>query len=376
MRQIIKDVPVIYGFSSKAPLGAAAGPVLERYFQAGGAGEVASGRPSPKLLALFAPVSMTSTSGLRDDEPQAARRRDVCELADDRKSTAAKLGFVHRVLGRTMAEVRMFLDQIEGYLAALKDDERAAPAAAEALAAIANDAAARERYLDFVRDADQASVRARMIDVALRLGWLTPAQRREELARMLGERVAARRVGVEDVDLACSLNRNGELTSLREQVAVTPGQAASVGPAAILACLGSETAHARVLRALSSASDDDVALAEVYLHHHAIADVQELRRVASGVASMSGSASQIRALDTLARQRLSDRESLDALARLYPQTKSADVQRAIAGVLLRADYREIARPELVKVLREHRLKSTEGQDLIDVLIRRLQMAAS
>jgi hypothetical protein len=42
MRQIFKDVPVIYGFSSKAPLGASAGPVLERYFQAGGAAEVAS----------------------------------------------------------------------------------------------------------------------------------------------------------------------------------------------------------------------------------------------------------------------------------------------------------------------------------------------
>src|SRR6476659_1294570 len=46
MREIFKDVPVIYGFSSKAPLGASAGPVLERYCQAGGATEVASGRPS------------------------------------------------------------------------------------------------------------------------------------------------------------------------------------------------------------------------------------------------------------------------------------------------------------------------------------------
>jgi hypothetical protein len=319
---------------------------------------------------------MTSVPGLRDGEPQADQRRDVCELADDRQSTAQKLLFVHRVLGRTMAEVRMFLDRIEGYLAALKDDERAAPAAADALAAIARDDAARARYMEFVRDADQASVRARMIDVALRLGWLTPAQRRDELARMLGDRIASRRVGVDDVDLACALNRDGELTSVRERIAVTPGQAAGVGSAAILACLGSDDAHARVLRALSSSSDDDVALAEVYLHHHAIADVHELRSLASGVAAMTGSASQIRALDTLARQRLSDRESLDALARLYPQTKSADVQRAIAGVLLRSDYREIARPELVKVLREHRLKPTEGQDLIDVLIRRLQMAAS
>ena len=376
MRQIFKDVPVIYGFSSKAPLGASAGPVLERYFQAGGGAEVATGRPSARLLGLFAPVSMTSTAGLRDGDPQMERRRDVCELADDRQSTAQKLHFVHRVLARNMGEVRMFLDQIERYLAALDDKDRTASAAAEALAAIAADDGARTRFLEFVRDADQASVRARMIDVALRLGWLTPPQRRDELVRMLGDRMASRRIGVDDVDLACSLNRDGELSGERDRIAVAPGQANGIGPAAILACLGSVPAHARVLRALSSASDEDVALAEVYLHHRPIADLAELRTVASGVAGMAGSTAQIRALDTLARQRLSDRESLEALTRLYPQTKSVDVQRAIAGVLIRSDYREIARPELVKVLRDHRLKATDGQDLIDVLIRRLQMAAA
>ena len=37
-----------------------------------------------------------------------------------------------------------------------------------------------------------------------------------------------------------------------------------------------------------------------------------------------------------------------------------------------ADYRALAKPELVQTLREHRLKSGAGQDLIDVLIRRLQ----
>ena len=59
MRQIFKDVPVIYGFSSKAPLGRFAGPVLEQYFQNGGASEIASGQPSARLLSLFAPVSMS-----------------------------------------------------------------------------------------------------------------------------------------------------------------------------------------------------------------------------------------------------------------------------------------------------------------------------
>ena len=44
LRHVFKDVPVLYGFSSKAPLGRTAGPLLERYFQTAPAGEVASGR--------------------------------------------------------------------------------------------------------------------------------------------------------------------------------------------------------------------------------------------------------------------------------------------------------------------------------------------
>ncbi len=35
LRHVFKDVPVLYGFSSKAPLGRTAGPLLERYFQIG-----------------------------------------------------------------------------------------------------------------------------------------------------------------------------------------------------------------------------------------------------------------------------------------------------------------------------------------------------
>ena len=55
----------------------------------------------------------------------------------------------------------------------------------------------------------------------------------------------------------------------------------------------------------------------------------------------------MRALDTLARLSVSDRDSLDELARLFPGAKSLDVQRAIAGILIRADYRTIAKPDLV-----------------------------
>ena len=119
MRQIFKDVPVIYGFSSKAPLGRSAAPVLERYFQSGGGAEIASGRPSAKLLSLFAPVSMTVAAGSSDADAQAGYRRDVCHFADDRLSPEQKLGFVHELLGRDMAEVRMFLEHLEKYSSTL-----------------------------------------------------------------------------------------------------------------------------------------------------------------------------------------------------------------------------------------------------------------
>jgi hypothetical protein len=49
-----------------------------------------------------------------------------------------------------------------------------------------------------------------------------------------------------------------------------------------------------------------------------------------------------------------------------------NVQRAIAGILIRSDYKTIAKAELARALRQHRLKSPDGEDLIDALIRRLQ----
>ena len=69
---------------------------------------------------------------------------------------------------------------------------------------------------------------------------------------------------------------------------------------------------------------------------------------------------------------MSDRASLDELVGLYPRTRSVGVQRAIAGILLRSDYASMPRAELLQTLRQYRLRSTEGPDTIDVLMRRLQ----
>ena len=87
---------------------------------------------------------------------------------------------------------------------------------------------------------------------------------------------------------------------------------------------------------------------------------------------MQRSPLQVRALQTFGQQRISDQDSLDELARLFPRADSVDVQRAIAGIFLLSDYRDTEKPALVRMLRQHRLKSSGGADLIDVLIRRWQ----
>jgi hypothetical protein len=211
-----------------------------------------------------------------------------------------------------------------------------------------------------------------MIGLARSLGWLSPEDQRAEYMRMIGERLSTNSVGSADVDMVCGLNKGRGLDQGLGRLAVTPAQAGKVPTAAVLACLGDTDARARVLRAMTSASDADVQIAQVYLRHRPITDATELRTLAADVAAMKGSDAQVRALDTLAGYQLSDRESLESLTRLFPLAKSVNVQRAIAGVLIRSDYQAMAGPELVRVLREHRLKSQDGRDLIDVLIRRLE----
>jgi hypothetical protein len=372
MRHIFKDVPVIYGFSAKAPLGAHAGPILERWFQSGAAADVASGRPSAKLLALFGPASMTMTAGSTRADADATYRDEVCRFADDRLTPAQKFDFVHRLLQRDMAEVRMFFERIELYAASLTEPDRQTPSVAKVLDEIARDDAARARYLDFARDADQSAVRTRMMALARTFGWLSADDQRAEFLRMIRDRMAANAVSVAEIDLVCSARRepvSGD-AALWLEIAAVPGD--SVANAAVLACLGSAAGHARVMRALTSASEVDVEIAEVYLRHRPIGDVAELRTAALGIARMGNTDAQARALDALARLSVSDRESLDALTRVYTRAKSVRVQRAVAGILIRADTQAIGKPQLVRALREHRLKSPEGEDVIDILIRRLQ----
>jgi hypothetical protein len=189
---------------------------------------------------------------------------------------------------------------------------------------------------------------------------------------MLGEWLARDVVTAADVDLACTLNKDRELAQELHRFRVPAAQAARTAHAAVLACLGSAEGHVRVLKALTSADDREVEVAQVYLKNRPLADHGELRRVTSGIARMNDSEAQVRALDTLARLSLTDLQTLEELARLFPRTTSLAVQRAIAGILIRSDYRALAASDLAGVLRKHRVKSPDGEDAIDILIRRLR----
>ena len=132
--------------------------------------------------------------------------------------------------------------------------------------------------------------------------------------------------------------------------------------------LGDPRAHAQVLKALASPVDRDVQIAQAYLRHRPLADPAELREVVAGIARMPASEAKVRALDALSRHYISDEEILDELARSFASSRSVGVQRAIAGVLVRSDYRK---PGLATVLREHRLDKAGSGGLIDVLIGQL-----
>ena len=373
MRRIFHDVPAIYGFSSVAPLGPTAAGLLRSHFQSNGVAEVATGRTSTRLLNRFAAHSMVAVRGYSEADPNAGYRRDVCQFTDDRLDTAARLGFVHTLLDRDVAEARFFLDRIEHAAAAVTPEVEREPAVGAALDAIARDTSAKERFLAFARDADEPRTRARMTRLAGRFGWLSDTEQRAELRAMIDARLAANAVTPGDVDLVCSLNHDDRLAGELDRLHVPESVADKPSTAGVLACLGSTEARARVLDALTSPREEDVAIAQVVLRHRPIQDVEELRAVTVSVARMTRAPAQVRALETLAQQRLSDPASIDEIARLYPVAESPGVQNAIAGILIRSDFDGIDRPELAQTLREHRLGGASGGgELIDVLIRRLQ----
>lgn len=370
MQRIFAGVPVIYGFASLAPYGRTAGPLLQRYFDTAPAGEVGSGRVSERLIALFGPSSMVATRGLLPGDPNADYRARACRFYGGR-TAAARLGELRRELSGDMPHVRMAFHRAEKFFAALPKADREDPAFAAALAGMAADSALRGRYLAIERATQDPALRVRMIALARTLGWLDDAGRRAELARTIVEVLARRSMAFGDVDLVCTLNSDRSFDRVRGEVRDAPDLERAPAQSAGLACLGSAGARTRVLRLLASPRDSDVQLAQAYLRHHPITDARELRAAAAAVAAMRPGPAQVRALDALGRMRLADRGALEALAALFARTTSLAVQRAVAEVFLRSDPRAIPRARIAKLLRAHRLRSPDGEDLIDQVARQL-----
>jgi len=333
MRRLFPGVPVIYGFSSKAPYGRIAGPMLERYFQAGG--EVGTGAVSERLHKLFAPASMTVTSGLEDGEPDGDYRAEACRYHDDRLTPAMKVAAIRGTMTRSMAEARLELEPIEKFFATLPAGTRDEPDFKEAMVSLNADAMLRSRYVALVRDTTDPAVRVRLIALGGEIGWLTSADRREEQIRMVGDVLKGGGADFGEVDLICSLNADRSLDAERRwlsKATLPSGRAAD----AALACLGDDAGRSRTLEALSSREERDVQIVQAYLRHRPITEPQELRTVAMSVANMEPSGAQVRAIEALARLRIEDDQVLAQLKDLSGRTKSPAVRRAIAEVFLRA----------------------------------------
>ena len=368
-RRLFVNVPAIYGFSSTAPLGRTAASLIDRYFQSAPGEKIGIGSLNRSLLASFAGHSMTVVAGLSSSDPQAGERAQACRLVDERLLAAEKLAFIHGLLRREVAEARVFLNEIESFLSSLSPTARDDPAVAAALDEIVQDRVSKDRFLSFARYTDQPAIRVRLMGVARDLGWLSAVDFRGELLRTIQDLLAKPSMTTADVDLICTLN---DLDGALSELGVSQLTADRADQAAALACLGSSQHHRQMLRALTSPNAEDIKMAEVYFHRRPIGDREELRVAAAAIGLMPVSEMQARAIDILARQHVTDAESLTAVTRLFPLARTIDVQRAIAGLIIRSDYRAIATPATVHMLRQNRLNSPGGQDIIDILIRRLE----
>jgi hypothetical protein len=370
MRQLFAGVPVIYGFSSSAPLGPVAGQTLERHLRIRKP-TIGTGRVDTGLLRTFSVFSMTSATGAKQGEAAMQARRDMCRFEDDRLSVASKIDFTHQLLRRPDDSSMRYLDRVRRLAASLGQHARADPAVTRELAEIAADDLTRDRFLAGARAAGSPSTRVRLVNLARDLGWLSEDQRWQELALMLGQLQARQAVGLSEIDLACQLNDDGELDGAFARRVASGSAADSVPHAAMRACLGSAEGRVQALAALTSAEEANVRAAQAYLRRRPLTDAAELQQLARRIADMPAGEAQVLALETLGRHYVSDREVLMLLAQLYARTPSVEVQNAIAGVLLRADRRPVGEAELRQVLQEHRRAQPGSGDMVDALLARI-----
>jgi hypothetical protein len=377
MRRIFFDVPALYGFGSKAPLGPAAASALSRYFRspgsmqemlrvqerlARGAGPQAANR---RLASHFTDSGMKVVGGLTVADPAVRVRAEMCTFFDDRQSPASKLDFIGELLGREMAEVRMYLERVETYLEGINDEATGSPEWWTSLSRIAADEEARERFLQFARDADPPPVRLRMMDVAFRLGWLTPEQERQEQVQLVQRLLEAPRLGMGEADIICKLANAQDIGVNELRLRAQSGPAASVARA----CLGDTDAR-QAVRAFLLSHDEDAFLGARILFDSDPMTPTDLKWYAEEIGrGTGGAAAAERALHVIARQGIRDRAVLDAYLHLLTIDLASETKQAVAYVFLFADWSQVDREKLNVAVRKSGL-AEEG--VLGFLLRRLE----
>src|SRR6185437_13761954 len=96
---------------------------------------------------------------------------------------------------------------------------------------LADDGAARGRYLSITRATEDSALRVRMISFAREVGWLDGAGQHAELVRTVSDLLARRSLGYGDVDLVCTLNGDRKLDdALTRMAGVASAKDASGAP--------------------------------------------------------------------------------------------------------------------------------------------------
>jgi hypothetical protein len=214
------------------------------------------------------------------------------------------------------------------------------------------------------------ALRVRMIALARSVGWLTHAGERAEVAAAIADVLASGSASFGEVDMVCALNGDRSLDAeirplrrrapARRRARTRPPSPAWAVPIPMHARCGRWRAQRR-----------GSAVAQAYLRHRPIAEPTELRAVVAGIVAMKAPAAQARALEALARLHVTDEASLDELARLFARHDiargAARHRRGVSSV-----QAGTARRSWRRSFRERRVRSGGGEDLIDVLIRRMR----
>jgi hypothetical protein len=370
LRQIFDRVPLLYGFEASAPLGPAAATALDRAMRKGALAAVGSGKPNASLLAEFAALGMVTEAGW---DARASRTRwDVCRVADPREQPSNIVRYLHELVRQDIAAVSEHIHRWLGLVDWLRDQARSPGETATAFESLTGDASARREFLAFAHRTVSAPDRARLLGLARAIGWLSDAEHREEAVRLLREIASRPTIGLDELGLACTIDRSLAPLSDSEQLALRVGAPDSVAHAALLACTGAAPERQRTLAALASDDPNDVLIGAAFLSHRPTLAPLEWRALVEAVGAMTSPQAQTTALEALGRSGLSDATVVARLGALYSDTPFWSVQNAIAGLLLRAEahaWRQV--PGLAPMLRDRRLPGPQDRTLVDALLERL-----